>query len=53
LIVRKAAPARCRRERVELLSQRLRNVLLEAKQSGLDSSEIRTLIDRELNRLDK
>ena len=53
LIVRKAAPARCRRERADLIQARLRNVLLEAKQSGLAVDDVRTLVDRELNRLEK
>ena len=53
LIVRKAAAGRCRRDRAELIQARLRQVLGEAKQSALEVDEIRTLVDRELNRLVK
>ena len=42
-----------RAERVKLIRERLRSVLLEARRSRLEPDEIRTLIDEELDRLDK
>lgn len=51
LAVTKAAPKRCRSDRVELIRVRLRAVLHEALQSQLETTEIRQLADEELNRL--
>jgi GntR family transcriptional regulator len=48
LIVRKAAAGRCRKERMDLIQQRLRGALLEARQSGLEVEKIRQLVDKEL-----
>jgi GntR family transcriptional regulator len=48
LAVAEGAPQRCRQQRLELVTQRLRQVLAEATQSGLTPSEIRRLIDVEL-----
>jgi len=45
------ARKQCRQERVHLIGERLRSVLLEAKQSGLDAEEVRTLFDRELSKV--
>ncbi len=53
LIVRKAAANRCRRERTELIQQRLRMVLVEAQKSGLAPDQIRGIVDQELQHLDK
>lgn len=38
----------CRAERQSLIRQRLRQVLVEARQSGLDDQELRRLFDQEL-----
>ena len=46
------APKRCRQDRVALLRERLRSVLVEARQSGLDPDEVRKLADEELARLE-
>ena len=48
LAVADGAPQRCREQRVQLIGERLRHVLAEATQSGLTSSQIRSLIDTEL-----
>jgi len=53
LEVTSAAPKRCRGDRLKLIRERLRSVLTEASQSQLESSEIRSLIDEELARLEK
>ncbi len=42
------APARCRTERTQLIRQRLRDALQEARDSGLSEVEIGRLIEREL-----
>jgi GntR family transcriptional regulator len=52
LEVTTSAPKRCRDDRINLLRRRLRSVLIEARQSGLDRDEIRNLADEELARLD-
>jgi len=51
LAVTQSAPAYCRRERVKLIRQRLKQVLEEAAQSGLTLDEIRSLVEQELARL--
>src|ERR1700683_4726399 len=38
-----SAPKRCRDDRIALIRKRLRSVLLEARQSGLDLDQIRQL----------
>jgi len=43
----------CQRERLDLIRRRLREVLLEARQSRLDGSEIRELVERELDQAEK
>ena len=45
------APKHCRAERWKLIQARLRLALLEAKQSGIEAVELRTLIDEELSAL--
>jgi GntR family transcriptional regulator len=47
------AAERCRSERLKLIRNRLRQVLVEAKQSHLDASEIRELVEKELKAAEK
>jgi GntR family transcriptional regulator len=47
------AARHCGQERVSLIRDRLRSVLLEARRSRLELDEIRALIDEELARLEK
>src|SRR5882724_5165464 len=47
------AAKHCAQERVNLICERLRSVLLEARRSRLDLDEIRALVNEELARLDK
>ena len=42
------ADLRCRSERVELIRQRLRQVLLEARRSRLEADQLRALVEEEL-----
>ena len=49
LEVTRQAPRRCRSERLRLIRERLRSVLREATQSGLDQQTVRSLIDEELS----
>ncbi len=51
LAVTKAAPKKCRADRVLLISERLRDVLTEAHHSQLELAEIRQLTETELGRL--
>lgn len=53
MVVKKAAAVRCRKERGELIQERLRSALLEAKKGGVATDELRTLLDKELRRLEK
>ncbi|MBN1591432.1 MAG: GntR family transcriptional regulator [Pirellulales bacterium] len=53
LQVAAGATQRCRRERLALIHERLRQVLLEAKQSQLAGHELRTLVEAELSRLEQ
>ena len=48
-----AADRRCRGERIELLRVRLRQVIAEARQSGLPLAELRELIREELAAADE
>jgi len=48
LAVAAGAGGRCRTERVKLIRQRLRQVLVEAKQSRLDPGQLRELVHAEL-----
>ncbi len=43
----------CRRERVHLIRRRLREALIEARQSRLDDGEIRELVESELATTEK
>jgi GntR family transcriptional regulator len=47
------AAKHCAAERVALIRERLRSVLLEARRSRLDLDEIRSLVDEEVARLEK
>jgi GntR family transcriptional regulator len=53
MVVKKTAAARCRKERAELIQERLSSALMEAKKSGISTSDIRALLDKELKRLEK
>ncbi len=48
LAVAKGAQQRCCQQRVEMIRDRLQQVLTEAKQSQLDAAELRGLVEREL-----
>ena len=47
------AAKHCGDERVSLIRERMRSVLLEARRSRLELDEIRNLVDEELARLEK
>src|SRR5689334_11921227 len=47
------APKQCAQERVSLIRERLRSVLVEARRGQLDLDEVRMLVDEELSRLQK
>lgn len=47
------AARHCAAERVSLIRERLRAVLLEARRSRLEPDEIRSIVEEELARLDK
>ncbi len=51
LRVAKGADATCRRQRLELIRARLRQVLVEAHRSRLDGETLRSLFDEQLNSL--
>ena len=53
LQVAAGAEGQCRSERVKLIRQRLRQVLVEAKQSRLDGAELRTLVEGELSGIEQ
>jgi len=52
LAVAAGAAEQCRRERLALIHERLRQVLREAAQSRLDGQELRALVEAELNVLE-
>lgn len=52
LAVTPGAVGLCQQQRVELIRQRLRQVLREAQQSRLEPAELRTLVDEELATLE-
>lgn len=52
LEVTESAPKQCVQDRAALIRSRLRSVLLEARQSGMDHEAIRSLAEDELARLD-
>src|SRR5262245_36321482 len=53
LEVTSQAPKQCDEERLSLIRERLRSVLVEARRGQLELAQIRTLIDEELSRLEK
>ena len=53
LQITSAAPKRCRGDRIKLIRERIRSALSEARHSQLELSEIQTLIDEELARIEK
>jgi GntR family transcriptional regulator len=53
LEVASGAAERCRNERIKLIRGRLKQVLAEAKRSGLDADELRALVDKELTAIEK
>lgn len=53
LEVASGAAARCREERLRLIRDRLKQVLAEAKQSGLDPKELREIVEKELANLER
>jgi GntR family transcriptional regulator len=53
LAVAPGADKRCRTERVKLLRQRLRQVLVEARQSRLDADQLRRLVESELVKVEQ
>ncbi len=53
LAVTAGALKQCRAERVKLVQERLREVLWEARQSGLDLDEVQKLIAAEMPAIDK
>ena len=53
LAVKKSAAARCKKERTSLIQLRVRDVLSEAWQSKLAIDELRSLVDEELERLNR
>ena len=48
LAVAKGAAQACRKQRLELIGQRIREALREAKQSQLTNDELRRLVERQL-----
>ena len=53
LAVASGADKRCRSERLKLVQGRLREVLLEARRSGLELDELKQLIEEELAAVDR
>lgn len=53
LAVAAGAAKQCRAERIKLIQERLRDVLWEARQSGLDATAIQQMIDAELPAIEK
>ncbi|HQZ69511.1 MAG TPA: GntR family transcriptional regulator [Planctomycetaceae bacterium] len=47
------APEKCRRNRLEMVRERLRHILREALQNGVTSDEIQALVHSEWNALKK
>ncbi len=48
LQVADGAQRQCRADRMQLIRERIRDVLQEAKRSGLDAEEVRQLVEREM-----
>jgi GntR family transcriptional regulator len=53
LEVASGAANRCRDERLKLIRERLRQVLVEAKQSGLNPRELRDMVEKELATIER
>ncbi len=53
LQVTAGADQRCRNDRVELIRERLRQVLVEAKQSRLAADQLRALVENELTAIEQ
>ena len=53
LAVAAGADKRCRSERVKLIRQRLKQVLVEARQSRLDAGQLRSLVESELAKVEQ
>ena len=53
LAVAAGAHKRCRTERVKLIRDRLKQVLVEARQSRLDAGELRSLVESELAKVER
>ena len=53
LAVTTSAVSRCEQDRLSLLRERIRHVLEEAHSSRLEAGEVRTLVEDELNRLER
>jgi GntR family transcriptional regulator len=53
LAVADGAAQRCRSERLKLIRTRLRQVLVEAKQSRLDPRELRDIVQKELSTIER
>lgn len=53
LAVAEGAAETCRVERLRLIRERLRQVLVEARHSRLDSVELRTLVENELASIER
>jgi GntR family transcriptional regulator len=53
LAVSTGADKRCRSERVKLIRQRLKQVLVEARQSRLDVGQLRSLVESELAKVEQ
>ncbi len=53
LAVAAGADKRCRTERVKLIRQRLKQVLVEARQSRLEAGQLRSLVETELAKVEQ
>jgi GntR family transcriptional regulator len=53
LAVAEGADKRCRTERVKLIRQRLKQVLVEARQSRLEAGQLRSLVETELAKVEQ
>ena len=53
LAVAAGADKRCRTERVKLIRQRLKQVLVEARESRLEVAELRSLVESELAQVEQ
>ena len=51
LAVKKSAISKCKKERTQLIQQRIRDVMTEAKQSKMDPSELEAIVEEELGKL--